>query len=215
MSRDHGALEIQVVEVHLGEGPRQVVSHSAQHLGVGQENPKIRSAIAALKQAQINLSRTTVVAPSKGGITNLVINAGQYASVGTPLMTFVDFESVWISADFRENSIANIKAGDEVEIALDVAPGKIFKGRVSSVGFAVDNSSQGDAGQLLKVEGKTGWLRDSQRFPVTIKFADDNSRGLRRVGGQVDIQVYASSNFIVNAIGWIWIRLLSWLSYVY
>jgi len=198
------------------DSARAELEKTKQQLGrVGQENPKIRSAIAALKQAQINLSRTTVVAPSKGGITNLVINAGQYASVGTPLMTFVDFESVWISADFRENSIANIKAGDEVEIALDVAPGKIFKGRVSSVGFAVDNSSQGDAGQLLKVEGKTGWLRDSQRFPVTIKFADDNSRGLRRVGGQVDIQVYASSNFIVNAIGWIWIRLLSWLSYVY
>lgn len=198
------------------DSARAELEKTKQQLGrEGMENPKMRSAMAALKQAQIDLSRTTVVAPSKGGITNLVINEGQYASVGTPLMTFVDFESVWISADFRENSIANIKTGNEVEIALDVAPGQIFKGIVSSIGFAVDNASQGEAGQLLNVKGKTGWLRDSQRFPVTIKFSDDNAKGLRRVGGQVDVQVYTGNNFIVNTLGWFWIRILSWLSYVY
>ena len=201
------------------ESARAELEKSKQQLGQkGEDNPKIRSAIAALKKAQIDLSRTTVVAPSKGGITNLVINEGQYASIGAPLMTFIDFESVWISANFRENSIANIKIGDSVDLALDVAPGRIFKGTVSSVGFAVDSSSQGQAGQLLNVKGKTGWLRESQRFPVMIQFSDERSRepGLRRVGGQVDVQVYTTeSNFLVNAIGWIWIRVVSWLSYVY
>lgn len=201
------------------ESARAELEKSKQQLGhKGKDNPKIRSAIAALKKAQIDLSRTTVIAPAKGGITNLVVNEGQYASVGTPLMTFIDFESVWISANFRENSIANIKIGDSVDLALDVAPGRIFKGTVSSVGFAVDSSSQGQAGQLLTVKGKSGWLRESQRFPVMIKFSDEHSLepGLRRVGGQVDVQVYTtSSNFLVNAIGWIWIRVISWLSYVY
>ncbi len=198
---------------------RTELEKSKQQLGQkGDDNPKIRSAVAALKKAQIDLSRTTVVAPAKGGITNLVVNEGQYASVGMPLMTFIDFESVWISANFRENSIANIKVGDSVDLALDVAPGRIFKGTVSSVGFAVDSSSQGQAGQLLDVKGKSGWLRESQRFPVMIKFADAGSRepGLRRVGGQVDVQVYTTeSNFLMNAIAWVWIRVVSWLSYVY
>lgn len=190
---------------------------SEQQLGQeGNDNPKIRSAIAALKKAQIDLARTTVIAPTKGGITNLVINEGQYASVGAPLMTFVDFESVWVNADFRENSIANIKIGDSVDLALDVAPGKIYKGEVSSIGFAVKDSSTGAAGQLVKVKGKTGWLRDSQRFPVTIKFVDgDYPKGQLRVGGQVDAQVYTSNNFIINTFGWIWIRILTWVSYVY
>lgn len=190
---------------------------SEQQLGQeGNDNPKIRSAIAALKKAQIDLARTTVIAPTKGGITNLVINEGQYASVGAPLMTFVDFESVWVNADFRENSIANIKIGDSVDLALDVAPGKIYKGEVSSIGFAVKDSSTGEAGQLVKVKGKTGWLRDSQRFPVTIKFVDgDYPKGQLRVGGQVDAQVYTSNNFIINTFGWIWIRILTWVSYVY
>ena len=201
------------------ESARAELEKSKKQLGQkGKDNPKIRSAIAALKKAQIDLSRTTVVAPAKGGITNLVVNEGQYASVGAPLMTFIDFESIWISANFRENSIANIKIGDSVDLALDVAPGRIFKGTVSSVGFAVDSSSQGQAGQLLNVKGKSGWLRESQRFPVMIKFSDERSiePGLRRVGGQVDVQVYTTgSNFLVNAIGWLWIRVVSWLSYVY
>lgn len=201
------------------QSARTELEKSKQQLGQkGDNNPKIRSAVAALKKAQIDLSRTTVVAPAKGGITNLVVNEGQYASVGMPLMIFIDFESVWISANFRENSIANIKVDDSVDLALDVAPGRIFKGTVSSVGFAVDSSSQGQAGQLLDVKGKSGWLRKSQRFPVMIQFADGRSRepGLRRVGGQVDVQVYTTeSNFLVNAIAWAWIRVVSWLSYVY
>ncbi len=196
---------------------RAELEKSEQQLGQeGNDNPKIRSAIAALKKAQIDLARTTVIAPTKGGITNLVINEGQYASVGTPLMTFVDFESVWVKADFRENSIANIKIGDSVDLALDVVPGKIFKGIVSSIGFAVDDSSSGEAGQLVTVKGKTGWLRDSQRFPVNIKFVEgDYPKGQLRVGGQADAQVYTSNNFVINGFGWIWIRILSWLSYVY
>ncbi len=201
------------------ESARAELEKSKKQLGQkGKDNPKIRSAIAALKKAQIDLSRTTVVAPAKGGITNLVANEGQYASVGAPLMTFIDFESIWISANFRENSIANIKRGDSVDLALDVAPGRIFKGTVSSVGFAVDSPSQGQAGKLLNVKGKSGWLRESQRFPVMIKFSGERSiePGLRRVGGQVDVQVYTTgSNFLVNAIGWLWIRVVSWLSYVY
>ncbi len=166
------------------ESARAELEKSKKQLGQkGKDNPKIRSAIAALKKAQIDLSRTTVVAPAKGGITNLVVNEGQYASVGAPLMTFIDFESIWISANFRENSIANIKRGDSVDLALDVAPGRIFKGTVSSVGFAVDSPSQGQAGKLLNVKGKSGWLRESQRFPVMIKFSGERSiePGLRRV----------------------------------
>jgi multidrug resistance efflux pump len=69
---------------------------------------------------------------------------------------------------------------------------------------------------LLTVKGKTGWLRDSQRFPVTIKFSEGHHpKGLLRVGGQVDVQVYTGNNSLVNAVGWVWIRLLTWISYAY
>ncbi len=200
------------------DSARAGLEKAKQQLGEkGNDNPKIRSALAALTKARVDLSRTTVIAPSKGGITNLVISEGQYAGVGSPLMTFIAFDSVWVIANFRENSIANIQVGDDVDLALDVAPGKIFKGTINSIGFAVEDPSSGGAGQLITVKGKSGWLRDSQRFPVSIKFNDDGyPKDLLRMGGQVDVQVYTkNSNNIINKFGWFRIRALSWISYVY
>ena len=187
-----------------------------QALGVkGEENPKIRSAIAKLKKAQIDLSRTTIFAPSHGGITNLKIDVGHFASVGAPLMTFIEVDNVWVKANLRENSIANVKAGTPVDIILDSAPGRIFHGKVSSMGFAVSHEKGGAIGDLESIESSAGWLRDAQRFPVYIAFDDDSSRGYRRLGGQADVQFYSTDNWLINSLGWIWIRVLSWFSYVY
>ena len=52
-------------------------------------------------------------------------------------------------------------------------------------------------------------------FPVIIRFDDDSSRGYRRYGGQADVQIYASDNALLNALGRFWIRLMSVLTYVY
>jgi multidrug resistance efflux pump len=186
-----------------------------QQLGSkGEKNPKIRKAIAELKQAQVNLERTNLYAPSHGGITNLKIDVGHYASPGVPLMTFVEVDNIWIQANLRENSVANIKVGTEVDIALDSAPGNIYKGSVISLGFAVSHEQGSGVGELATIQGSSGWLRDAQRFPVIIKFDDNSARGYRRLGGQADVQFYGG-NWFLNALGWIWIRIMSWVSYVY
>jgi multidrug resistance efflux pump len=198
------------------DSARAELEKAKQALGVkGEANPRIRAAIADLKKAQLDLSRTTIVAPSKGGITNLQVEEGYHASAGVPLMTFIEFDNVWIQANMRENNIANIEPGDPVDIALDVAPGKVFKGKVSSVGFAVETNAGGEVGGLATVESKSGWLRDAQRFPVIIIFDDDRAYGLRRLGGQADVLVYTGKNWIINPLGWLHIRLLSLFSYVY
>ncbi|MBT8130106.1 MAG: HlyD family secretion protein [Gammaproteobacteria bacterium] len=198
------------------DSARAELEKARQALGVqGEANPRIRSAIADLKQAQLDLSRTTILAPSKGGITNLQVEEGYYASAGVPLMTFIEFDNVWIQANMRENNIANIEPGDSVDIALDVAPGKVFKGKVSSVGFAVGSDHANQVGGLVTVESKSGWLRDAQRFPVIIVFDDERAYGLRRLGGQADVLVYTGNNWIINPLGWLYIRLLSLFSYVY
>jgi len=218
MSRAEGDAARAVVKQAEAQvdSARAELEKAKQALGEeGEANPRIRSAIADLKKAQLDLSRTTMYAPSKGGITNLQIEEGYYASAGAPLMTFIEFDNVWIQANMRENNIANIEQGDPVDIVLDVAPGKVFKGRVSSVGFAVDSAATSEVGGLVSVESKSGWLRDAQRFPVIITFDDDSASGLRRLGGQADVLVYTSNNWIINPLGWLYIRLLSWFSYVY
>ncbi len=187
-----------------------------QALGVkGAKNPKIRSAIAQLKKAQIDLSRTTILAPSHGGITNLKIDVGHFASVGAPLMTFIEVDNVWVKANLRENSIANVKQGTPVDIILDSAPGRVFPGTVSSRGFAVSHEKGGAIGDLESIESSAGWLRDAQRFPVYVTFDVESTKGLLRVGGQADVQFYSTDNWLINSLGRIWIRILRWFSYVY
>ena len=130
-------------------------------------------------------------------------------------MTFVTTKEAWIEAYMRENNIANIQAGDPVEIALDIAPGKIFKGEVVSIGFAVSYGQSNNLGTLPTIPQTAGWLRDPQRFPVIIKFSDDSAQGLRRVGAQADVTVYTEGTFIMKALAKLAIRVKSWFSYVY
>jgi multidrug resistance efflux pump len=182
----------------------------------GEDNPRIRSAMAQLKKAQLDLSRTKVLAPSVGGVTNLQIEKGYYANAGAPVMTFVEADNVWIQANLKENNLANLKVGAPVDIVLDVMPGKVYTGKVKSIGFAVANDSTQQAiGGLSNVTSSTGWLRDPQRFPVIIEFDHALPVGIQRVGGQADIQFYNQDSGVLNAIGKVWIRILSWFSYVY
>jgi len=183
----------------------------------GENNPKIRNAAAALDRARTDLAATRLTAPTDGGITNLLVDEGQFANAGAPLMTFVAFDEVWVQANLRENSLGHIKIGGKVEIALDSAPGEVFSGEVSSIGFAVDQPSGGEAGELVSIKASSGWLQDAQRFPVRVKVTDERvrGRGLIRVGGQADVQFYTEGSAVLNSLGWLWIRLISLFSYVH
>jgi len=191
------------------------VEKAKEALGeTGPENADLRLAIAGLEQAQLNLAFSNVIAPYPGIIESFNIDEGYYAAAGAPLATLATASDVWIQADMRENNIANIKIGDPVELSLDVAPGRIFRGKVRSVGIGVNTGGQSNRGQLPSISSPSGWLRDPQRFPVIIGLNLDETRGLRRIGGQVDVIVYTGDHAILNAIGRFQIRLASWLSYV-
>jgi len=223
-AQNPGALsqaDIDRAETGLAQAVERVSSAEAdldrakQQLGeTGPDNPTLRAAEAALEQAQLNLGFTTLRAPSRGAIESFRLDVGQFAAAGQPLAMFVSTHDVWIEADMRENNISNIETGDRVEFTLDVAPGRIFKGTVSSVGYGVEQKGGESPGALPTVEGAKGWLRDPQRFPVVVRFDATDTEGLLRVGGQADVIVYTGNHFILNTIGKLRIRLSSLLSYV-
>jgi multidrug resistance efflux pump len=195
---------------------RAKLERSQQRLGAeGADNPQIRNALTALQDARLNLARTTIIAPSNGGVTSVSISPGNYAQAGKAIMTFVSSETAWIEAYMRENNLGNIKTGDSVEIVLDSAPGRIFHGEIASIGFAVSWENTAQAGQLQSVNAPRTWIRDAQRFPVIVRFADKSAKGLLRAGGQADVIVYTSGNWITNSLAWVWIRTVSILSYAY
>jgi len=181
----------------------------------GQANPKIQSALGALEQAQFDLAQTVIQAPSDGAVTNRRIDVGHFANPGQSLMTFVSVRGVWIEAYMRENCLGNIKVGDPAELTLDVAPGRVFEGEVVSIGYGVATGVTSNVGGLPRIEGRRGWLREAQRFPVIVRFKDEAAHGLRREGGQASVIVYTGGNFILNGLGGLWIRISSLLSYVY
>lgn len=190
------------------------LERTQQTLGVsGPANPEFIAALKALEQAQLDLAYTTVIATAEGYIESFSIDLGYYAGAGQPLATLVSARDYWIEADMKENNISLMKPGNEVEISLDVCPGKIFKGKVRSIGYGVStgNTNRGD---LPDVKGSTGWLRDPQRFPVIISFNPNDFPDKVRLGGQVDVLVFNSERGFLEFLGKLRIRLNSWLSYV-
>lgn len=184
----------------------------------GLRNPKVRQALAAVDQARLDLKNTRVIAPADGIVTNLRLAAGQYVAPGQPLLSFLESGSRWISADLRENQLGNVRPGQDVMVALDIKPGKLFKGKVHSVGWGISQGDEAPNGQLATVQAPQGWIRQPQRFPVRILLLPSNDEDARfdagRSGAQANAMIFTSDKSILNPIGRFWIKLVTLLSYL-
>ncbi|OLQ81604.1 secretion protein [Photobacterium proteolyticum] len=181
----------------------------------GNDNPRIKKALAELLQARVNLEDTVVRAPRLGLVVNVRYDTGLYVNPGQPLMTYISTKDTWIEAYLRENNLENIQTGNQVEIVFDSAPGRVFKGTVNSVGYGVQFEPGTQVGGLQVPVKKSGWLREAQLFPVIIDFAEEIPPGIRREGGQADIIVYTSDTGVMYWLGKAFIHLMGLLSYVY
>ena len=105
-----------------------------------------------------------------------------------------------------------------VEILFDSLPGRVFKGKVRSIGRGVSAGQAPPPGTLPSISNNRDWLRQSQRFPVMIEFdlsqAPDLPEQLR-IGGQASVMGYSDGHGVLNALGKLYIRFMSVLSYAY
>jgi len=195
------------------------LERARQNLGAaGYDNPKVQQAVAAIQQARLNLTNTKVIAPADGVVTNLRLSAGQYVNQGQPLLSFIEHGPRWISAAMRENQLGNLAPGDKVLVALDDNPGKLFPGRVDSIGWGVTEGDEAPTGQLPDVQAANGWLREPQRFLVRIVLTptDDGKAALAfgRSGAQANVMVFTDDGSILNPVGRLWMRVIALLSYL-
>jgi len=207
MKENQGALsenDKDQSETALLQAIEQVASAEAslerakQSLGEsGPNNPKIRRAIQNLEKAMLDLEFSTIIAPTDCVIESFDVDLGYYASAGQPITTLISSSDVWIQANLKENNLSKMQIDNEVEFVLDIAPGKIYKGKVRSLGFGVATDKTNKGG-LPTISDKKGWLQDPQRFPVIITSDDPEVRKLYRIGGQVDVVVYTGDNFILG-----------------
>jgi len=181
-------------------------------------NAILKSALSAVEKAELDLANTIVKASSRGVITDLRTDVGQYAGTGSPVMTLVAIRDVWIDADFTENNLGHLQTGSPVEILFDVLPGVVFKGEVRSIGLGVSVGQEQSPGILPTIDNDRDWLRQSQRFPVVIGFDVGQKEALRnqlRIGGQASVIAYSEGHGVLKLLGMAYIRLMSWLSYAY
>ncbi len=226
-AEDPGAISVRRLEVaqatrieaHSKEKAAEADLRKAQEAAgdAGDDNAQLRSARSATEKAELDLARTRVVAPGRGLVTDLRTDVGHFAQAGAPAMTLIAIHDLWINADMTENNLGNIDPGDEVAIVLDVLPGEVLKGRVRSIGSGVSSGQQAQAGTLPTIQNSRDWLRQAQRFPVTVEFDAAERERLQRVriGGQAEVMVFTGDNFVMNLLGAGYIRLMSWLSYLY
>ena len=182
----------------------------------GADNPQIREATAELEQARLDLARTTLLAPGDGVVSNLQLRVGQCAAAGQPALTFLDARQIWLQAFLRENSLEYVSPGTRAEVVLDVLPGRVLPARVESVGWGIGESDVDTITGLPKTrQGTGGWLAPAQRFPVELAFETVGRppHGVR-YNARASVILYAGDHPVFDALAWLWIRMISVLTYV-
>jgi multidrug efflux system membrane fusion protein len=128
-------------------------------------------AVAAVKQAELDLSYCKVTAPFDGRVINLNISGGAYASIGVPVFSLLDTTKWYVVANFREAELRHMAPGSPATVYLVSAPNQRFHGRVQGIGWAVKPEGEVDlppAG-VPYVKRELNWVRVAQRFPVRIE----------------------------------------------
>jgi membrane fusion protein, multidrug efflux system len=164
--------ESKLAQAHAGEeqahaemrtaqtGPSQVAATRARASAAEAKAQQMR---AALAQAELSLQYTTVKAPVRGIVSRKGVNAGQVVQAGQPLLAIVQIDDVWVTANFKETQLKQMRPGQRAVVSVD-AYGRDYKGKVESLAGAT-----GARFSLLPPENATGnFVKVVQRVPVKI-----------------------------------------------
>ena len=147
--------------------PVQVAASRSAHT---QALAKIAQMKSALENARIQLADARIVAPISGRISKKTVEVGQYVQPGTPMMTIIPDQDIWVDANYKETQLADVKPGNPAVVEVDGLPGKTFKGHVESIA-----AGTGATFALLPPDNATGnFTKVVQR--ITVKIVFDNNQ---------------------------------------
>ncbi|SPD74485.1 Multidrug resistance efflux pump [uncultured Desulfobacterium sp.] len=152
---------------------------------VKAQQAKVDLARARVKQAELDLGYTNIISPTEGFITRKNVEPGLMASKGQPLAAVVPLNQgeVWVTANYKETQLSDVRQGQAVDIRVDTYPGFTFKGKVDSI-----MAGTGAAFSLFPPENASGnFVKVVQRIPVKITFeeVDNESLPVLRIGMSV------------------------------
>ncbi|HMG13973.1 MAG TPA: HlyD family secretion protein [Saprospiraceae bacterium] len=176
---DAAKADLAVAQAQYDGAVSQFKSANAQSQGIHSQGEAIRAQIslsqalvrqrvAELTLAKIQLGNSIILSPSNGIATKRAVEVGQYITVAQPLCSIIDNSHLWITANFKETQLEDIKIGQTVSVKIDAFPKLKIKGLVQSFIGAT-----GAKFSLLPPDNSTGnFVKITQRVPVRIEITD-------------------------------------------
>ena len=201
-------------ESDLERATQLAKSQAGPKRNVDLAQAQVNDLTAQLELAKYNLQETTVVAPTRGYVTQILLRPGMMA-VNLPLrpvMVFVHDEQDVFVAWFRQNSLLRLTNGDEAEIAFDGIPGKVFSGEVVEVFPLMAEGQLQPSGAILTDEKQAG------RVPVRIRITDPSfSQYQAQVpsGAYGQAALYSEHFHHVAVMRKILLRMAAWMNYLF
>jgi len=125
---------------------------------------QLEEARAQLATAELDLEHTIITAPVDGVVGNRGVQLGQFVRAGSPLLSVVPLDQVWVEANFKETQIGHMQPGQPVNISIDSFSGETLHGHVDSL-----SPASGAKFSLLPPDNATGnFTKVVQRIPVKI-----------------------------------------------
>lgn len=132
---------------------------------VVERHPNVERAAAKVREAYLALKRADIPAPVSGYVAKRSVQVGQRVPAGTPLMSIIPLDQVWVDANFKEVQVASMRIGQPVKLTADLYGNKVeYDGKIVGLGVGT-----GAAFALLPAQNATGnWIKVVQRVPVRI-----------------------------------------------
>jgi membrane fusion protein (multidrug efflux system) len=166
----------------------QLAASQAQTEGTRvADHPAVQRAAARVREADLALQRIDLLAPIDGHIAKRGVQLGQRVQAGSPLMTLVALDRVWVDANFKESQLQDLRIGQRAELQADVYGSRVtYHGTVEGLG-----AGTGAAFALLPAQNATGnWIKVVQRVPVRIALdPQELAAHPLRVGLSMDVTV--------------------------
>jgi multidrug resistance efflux pump len=190
--RDKAQAALDAARAGLDNANAQLAEARANLGAADADNADIRAAMAALEQAELQLSYATVAAPVNGFVTDLDLSPGSYASVGQPMLSLVNADSWRVVGYFKETQLERIRPGQTARVYLPAYPDARFEGSVQGVGWGVEqqgsDGARGPSG-VPSVDPTVDWVRMAQRFPVRITLANNDPKHPLRKGMRATVRI--------------------------
>jgi membrane fusion protein (multidrug efflux system) len=164
--------------------PSQIAATKAR---ASSAEAHVQQARATVAQAELNREYVTIKAPVRGIVSRKGINVGQVVQPGQPLLAIVQIDDVWITANFKETQLKNMRPGQRAKASVDALGGREFTGKVDSIAGAT-----GSRFSLLPPENATvKFVKVVQRVPVKIALdPGQDPEHLLRPGMSATVTVY-------------------------